>query len=282
MMNVEMKKEFKTIIYEKEGPIAKVIMNRPDKRNAQNGRMIEEMDTAFIDAENDPAIRVVILSGAGKSFCAGHDLKLYAVEDGAINRPPNVEGKWLYEKDYFYDKLLRTWRMKKPVIAQVQGHALAAGFMIANMCDLIIASEEAVFGDPVVRMGAAAAEILCHPWVLPPRIAKELLFTGQYIDAKRGYDLGMVNKVVSLEKLEEETLSMAHNIALMPPFTVKIIKNSVNRVLDIQGFENSINAHFDTHVMSHWTDEAQTEFEKNRRESPSIKEFINKRDDKFQ
>ncbi|MGE7664662.1 enoyl-CoA hydratase [Ureibacillus composti] len=273
--------EFETIIYKKEGPIARIIMNRPEKRNAQNGRMIEEMDAAFVDAERDSAIRVVVLSGAGKTFCAGHDLKLYPVEEGAINRPPNIEGKWYYERDYFYDKLLRSWRLKKPVIAQVQGHALAAGFMIANMCDLVVASDDAQFGDPVVRMGAAAAEILCHPWVLPPRIAKEMLFTGNYITAQRAYELGMVNQVVPLEELENSVTQLAEHISKMPPFTVSIIKNSINRTMDMQGFENSLNAHFDTHVMSHWSDEAQTYFEQSRRESKSIKEFITNRDDKF-
>lgn len=273
---------YETIIYEKHDEIAKVILNRSDKRNAQNGRMVEEMDHAFDLAENDPDIRVVILSANGPTFCSGHDLKLYPVEEGAIERPPSIEGKWHYERDYFYEKLQKTWKMKKPVIAQVQGHALAAGFMIANMCDLIVASEDAQFGDPVVRMGAAAVEVFVHPWVLPPRIAKELLFTGNYIDAETAAQHGMVNKVVSLENLEEETEKLAKHIAMMPPFTVSMIKNSINRTMNMMGFSTSLDAHFDTHILSHWTDEAQNHFEKSRRDSGNIKEFINKRDNKFE
>lgn len=273
---------YETIIYEKHNEIAKVILNRPDKRNAQNGRMIEEMDHAFNLAEKDPEIKVVILAANGPTFCSGHDLALYPVEDGAIKRPPNIEGKWHYERDYFYEKLQKTWTMKKPVIAQVQGHALAAGFMIANMCDLIVASDDALFGDPVVRMGAAAVEVFVHPWVLPPRIAKELLFTGNYIDAETALQHGMVNKVVPIDQLEEETEDLANHIAKMPSFTVAMIKNSINRTMNLMGFNSSLDAHFDTHIMSHWTDEAQTHFEQSRRDSGDIKEFIKKRDSNFE
>src|SRR5699024_9794983 len=154
--------------------------------------------------------------------------------------------------------------MKKPVIAQVQGYALAAGFMIANMCDLIVASEEAKFGDPVVRMGAAAVEVFCHPWVLPPRIAKELLFTGNHIDAETARIHGMVNRVVARDDLEKETRELAKHIAKMPQFTVSMVKKSVNRTMNFMGFSNALDTHFDTHIMSHWTDEAQLHFEKSR------------------
>lgn len=272
---------YETILYAKENGIAKVTMNRPEVRNAQNGRMIEEMDDAFKDADRDKEVKVVILAGAGPTFCSGHDLKLYPVEEGAIYRAPDLEGKWEYEREYFFEKLLRTWRLKKPVIAQIQGHCLGAGFMIANMCDLIVAAENAQFGDPVVRMGAAAVEVFCHPWVLPPRIAKEILFTGNSIDAAQAHQYGMVNKVVALEDLEAETDALADHIAKMPPFAVNMVKSSVNRTMDIMGFYNAINAHFDTHVLSHWTDEAQLIFEDSRKKSASIKDFINKRDNKF-
>ncbi|MCM3568248.1 enoyl-CoA hydratase [Neobacillus mesonae] len=273
--------DFETILFKKEDGIARVTMNRPHVRNAQNGRMIEEMDEAFRNAEHDPEVKVIILAGAGTSFCSGHDLKLYPVEDGALYRAPNVEGKWEYEREYFFKKMLRTWRMKKPVIAQVQGYCLGAGFVIANMCDLIVASEDSKFGDPVVRMGAAAVEVFCHPWVLPPRIAKEILFTGNYIEAGRALQYGMVNKVVPLEKLETESQAMAEHIAKMPPFAIGMIKQSVNRTLDIMGFYNSINAHFDTHALSHWTDETLHLFEENRKKNKSIKDFIKDRDQKY-
>lgn len=276
-----MQLEFQTILYEKNKEVAIVTLNRPEVRNAQNARMIEEMDEAFRIAEIDNKIKVVIIRGAGKSFCAGHDLKIYSVEDGALYRAPNIEGKWEYEREYFYERLLKTWRLKKPVIAQVHGHCLAAGFMIANMCDLIVASSDATFGDPAARMGVAGVEVLCHPWVLPPRIAKELLFTGNSISAEEAHRYGMVNKVVPIELLESETLKLAENIAKMPPFTISMIKQSINRTLDFMGFYNSINAHFDTHQLTHWTEEAQYHLEVNRKNSRSIKEFIENRDGNF-
>lgn len=273
--------DFDTILYEKENGIAKITMNRPEVRNAQNGRMIEEMDIAYTDAERDPEVNVVILTGAGSMFSSGHDMRLYPVEEGALFRATNTEGKWEYEKDYFFEKTLKPWRLKKPVIAQVQGHCVAAGFMLANMCDFIIAADNAQFGDPVVRMGAAAVEVFCHPWVLPPRIAKEILLTGKLINAEQAYQYGMVNKVVALEKLEEETLSLASHIAKMPPFAVSMIKHSVNRTMDFMGFSNSINAHFDTHILAHRTEEALTLLDGNLKKSGSIKQFFNNRDESF-
>lgn len=273
--------EFQTILYEKNNGIAKVTLNRPEVRNAQNARMIQEMDQALRDADHDSEIKVLILAAAGQSFCAGHDLKIYPLEEGALYRASTIEEKWEYEREYFFEKLMKTWRMTKPVIAQVQGHCLAAGFMIANMCDLIVAAENAIFGDPAVRMGVAGVEVLCHPWVLPPRIAKELLFTGNTITAEQAHIYGMVNKVVPLELLEEQTYHLAESIAKMPPVAIRMMKHSINRTLDFMGFYNSINAHFDTHHLTHWTEEAQHHLESNRKNSKSIKEFIQKRDENF-
>ncbi|MBM4763317.1 enoyl-CoA hydratase [Bacillus sp. B15-48] len=273
--------KFETILYEKKGGVAKITMNRPEVRNAQNGRMIEEMHEAYQVAEKDQEVKVVILAGAGPTFCSGHDLKTYPVEEGALFRAANTEGKWEYEKEYFYEKTLKPWRMKKPVIAQVQGHCVAAGFMLANMCDLIVAADNAQFGDPVVRMGAAAVEVFCHPWVLPPRIAKELLLTGNLLNAEQALQFGMVNKVVPLEQLEEETLAMAEHIAKMPSFAVGMIKHSINRTMDIMGFSNSLNAHFDTHILVHRTDEALTLLDANREKAGSVKQFIQSRDEQF-
>src|SRR5699024_3294579 len=153
--------------------------------------------------------------------------------------------------------------------------------MIKNMCDLMLAADNAKFGDPVVRMGAAAVEVFCHPWVLPPRVAKDILFTGEYIDAEQAKQFGMVNRVVELDDLADETMKLAKHIAKMPPFTVSMIKNSINRAMNMMGFDNAINAHFDTHVMSHWTDEAQSQFEESRRQSGDVKTFLSKRDERF-
>jgi enoyl-CoA hydratase len=272
--------DFQTILYNKSNRIATVTMNRPEVRNAQNWRMIEEMDKAFLDAEQDDEIKVVILEGAGPSFSSGHDLKVYPVEEGSLARPENIEGKWLWEREHFFEKSLRTWRLKKPVIAKVQGHCLAAGFMLANLCDLIVAADNAKFGDPVARQGGAGVEMFVHPWAVPPRKAKELLFTGDSIDAETAYQLGMVNHVVPLDELNNKTMELAEKIANVPSFSLLMIKNSINRTMDMMGFYNSINAFFDTHIMVHWSDTSRKNAEA-RKKSENMKDYFNKRDSKF-
>ena len=128
--------------------------------------------------------------------------------------------------------------------------------MVANMCDLMVASEDAFFSDPVVHsLGAAAVETLMHPWVLGMRKAKEFLFTGERITAQEGKEWGMVNHVVARDDLEDFTLQLANKIAEAPPVAMHVLKRSLNRTSDIQGFRNSILAHFDTHVFTHATEE---------------------------
>lgn len=275
--------EFETILYTKENGIATITMNRPEVHNAQNRRMVLEMDEAFLDADMDEQVKVVILQGAGKSFSAGHDLKGDPVEKGGYDlSDKSVEARWRWERDLFFEKAMRSWRLRKPVIAKVQGHCIAAGFMIANLCDLIIAADNAKFGDPVTRMGNAGVEVFVHPWVLPPRKAKELLFTGNTIDAETAYHFGMVNHVVPLEELDNKTQEIAEQIAQMPPFAISQVKNSINRMMDMMGFYNSLNAFFDTHHMLHATRENKTIQEQYWQNSKSLKEFFNKRDERFE
>ncbi len=242
---------FETIRYEQLGQVARITLDRPEVRNAQNVLLLEELDSAMAHAELDDAVRVVILAGSGPSFSAGHDLK-EAVSRGSLG----VEERWEHETEHYLRYSLRIWDLEKPTIAQVQGYCVAAGFFLANMCDLIVCAEDAQFGDPVVkRLAAGAGEILIHPWVLGHRKAKEILFTGELIGAQEAYVCGMVNRVVAPDVLEQETLRLAETIAETPPFALRLVKRSINRTLDIQGLRNALSAHFDTHQLSHLTDE---------------------------
>lgn len=239
--------DYEQISYEVIGPVVRINHNRPDKGNAQSTQLLAEMDDALDQAKKDDSIRVIILGANGKHFSAGHDLM-----DGWEKRADySPEEHWVWEQEHFLGNAMRIRDLPKPTIAQVQGACIAAGFMVANSCDLLVASEDAHFSDPVLHsMGAASVEALVHPWVLGLRKAKELLFTGGKISAQEGKEWGMVNHVVPRAELEEFTLKLANRIAEAPPYAIKMLKRSLNRVADIQGYTSSLNAHFDTHIVS--------------------------------
>lgn len=243
------------ISYEVIGPVARVCHNRPDAANAESEALLLELDDALEQAKNDPAIRVLILGGKGKHFSSGHDLI-----DGIATRAHfTPEEIYMWEQEHYLGNAMRIRDFPKPTIAQVQGACIAGGFMVANMCDLIVASDDAFFSDPVVHsLGAAAVEVLVHPWVMGTRKAKEFLFTGERIKAAEAKEWGVVNHVVPRADLEEFTLKLANRIAEAPPVAMHVLKRSINRTQDIQGFRNSVLAHFDSHVFTHSTVEHRT------------------------
>ena len=244
--------DYQDIEYEERGAIARIWHNRPQARNAESKRLLEELDHAMARAADDPAIRVVILAGRGDHFSAGHDLK----EAQATRANFTVEERWAYEEVHYFDYCMRIWDLPKPTIAQVQGACIAGGFMVANMCDLIVASEDAFFAGPVTQtLATAAVEVLIHPWVMGLRKAKEMLFTGERLSAAEAHRIGMVNRVVPRAELEAATLALAERIAAAQPFGLKLIKRSLNRSLDMQGMRSALQAHFDTHQLSHMTEE---------------------------
>lgn len=234
------------------GAVARLWHARPEARNAESQALLDELDDALQRATADDAIRVVVVAGRGDHFSAGHDLK----EAQAQRANFTVEQRWVYESRRYYDYALRLWDCPKPTIAQVQGACIAGGFMVANMCDLVVASEDAFFADPVSHtLATAAVEVLIHPWVMGLRKAKEMLYTGQRVTAAEAHAIGMVNRVVPRDRLQEETLALAHRIAEAPPFAMKLLKRSLNRTLDTQGLRTALQAHFDTHQLSHMTQE---------------------------
>jgi enoyl-CoA hydratase len=244
--------QYSEITYEVLGPVARIYHNRPARRNAESFELLDEMDDAFSRAGADEQVRVVILGGTGDAFSAGHDVKQgYGVSSKFV-----TETRYANEEKRYLGYCLNIRNFPKPTIAQVQGACIAAGFMVANMCDLIVASDDAFFADPTcISLAAAAVEVLVHPWAMGLRTSKDFLFTGRRMYADEAHRVGMVNRVVARADLETATLALAEQIATAYPFAIKMLKRSLNRTADMQGFSNALNAHFDTHELCHATEE---------------------------
>jgi enoyl-CoA hydratase len=250
------------VLYETDEATAIITMNRPQVRNAQNAKMTHALDDAFVRAMNDDAVKVVVLAGAGPHFSAGHDI---GTPERDIHKSfprrattwwehedkPGAESIFVRESE-LYLGMCRRWRdLPKPTIAMVQGACVAGGLMLAWVCDLAIASDDAFFADPVVRMGIPGVEYFAHPFALPARVAKEMLFLGERMPAERAYQLGMVNRVVPREKLREETLAVAKRMAEMPRFALALAKKAVNQAEDRMGLRDSMDAAFALHHLAH-------------------------------
>ena len=241
-----------TVLYEKSNGVAKITLNRPAVRNAENRQMSREVLEAFKMAEEDNEVRVIVLAAAGSTFSSGHDLGSQAAIAENQQNPINpTMGRYEHEEERWLKSWLHVRDIDKPTIAAVQGYCIMGGFMLATMCDLIVAADDAKFADMAVRMGGAAVEYFSHPWELGFRKCKEFLFTGDYIDAQEAYRLGMVNKVVPLAKLEEETMNLANKIALQQPHALKLAKQAVNYTQDLMGFRESLQYLFNIHQLTH-------------------------------
>ena len=271
---------YDTLLYEVDGPVATITMNRPEVANAQNTALIDDLDAAFDEADADDAVRVVVLAGAGEHFSSGHDLKALVGQeapDAWVAMRETPEGKFHHEKVMYFDRCMRIHDFRKPTIAAVQGSCVAAGLMLACMCDLIVAADDAVFQNPVLRMTGAGVELLVEPWELGIRKAKEFLLTGDRIDAGEAWRLGLVNKVVPRAELLTATHELAAKVALVPPVTAQVVKASINNVGELQGKGQSWKYHFMAH---HWTHNTATALEalEARKQKTSMKEVFADRD----
>ena len=270
------------VVYRVEGHVATITMNRPDVANAQDTALIDGIDGYRDEADADDEVRVVILAGAGKHFSAGHDLKALAAgaeADHWTAMRDTPEGKFRHEQVMYYERCKRLYAFRKPTIAQVQGAVVAAGLMLACMCDLIVAADDAVFSNPVLRMTGAGVELLVEPWELGIRKAKEFLWTGEKIDAQEAWRLGLVNRVVPAAELAERTRELAERVALVPPTTAQVVKDTINNSATLMGKEESWKYHFMAHHWMHNTATALDALEA-RKAKTSMKEvFAEHRDD---
>ena len=270
------------VVYRVEGHVATITMNRPEVANAQDTALIDGIDRCLDDADDDDEVRVVVLAGAGKHFSAGHDLKALvggAEPDRWVAMRETPEGKFHHEQVMYYQRCLRLYAFRKPTIAQVQGAVVAAGLMLACMCDLIVAADDAMFSNPVLRMTGAGVELLVEPWELGIRKAKEFPWTGEKIDAQEAWRLGLVNRVVPAAELAERTRELAERVALVPPTTAQVVKDTINNSATLMGKEESWKYHFMAHHWMHNTATALGALEA-RKAKPSMKEvFAEHRDD---
>ena len=250
------------ILYEVVDGVAWITMNRPSFNNAQNGQMTYALDDAFQRATNDDAVRCIVLAGNGKHFSAGHDIgtpgrDLHHEFDKRLMLPghtnkPAAELLYTREQEQYLG-MCRRWRdIPKPTIAMVQGACVAGGLMLAWVCDLIVASEDAFFQDPVnPLMGIPGVEYFAHAYELPPRVAKEFLLLGERMPAARAYSFGMVNKVVPREELRNATTAWATKLAGQGRLGNWLTKQSVNHVEELRGKRTAMDAVFHMHHFAH-------------------------------
>lgn len=245
--------------YEKvEAGVVRIVLDRPETRNAQDKAMLYALNAAFDAAAADDEVKVVVLAADGPHFSSGHDLR--DAGSPITHQPvscwggfelPGAEG-WLAVEEEIYLGLCWRWRnFPKPTIASVQGKAIAGALMLVWVCDLVVASEDAQFSDPVVAFGVGGVEFFAHPWELGARKAKEMLFTGAPVTAADAHRLGMVNHVVPRPELEGFTTDLARRIAAQPSMGLKLAKQAVNQALDAQGQWTALQAAFGLHHLAH-------------------------------
>lgn len=247
--------------YQVSQGVAFVTMNRPKYRNAQNSQMTYELDNAFRRAVDDIDVKVIVLAGEGPHFSAGHDIGTPGRDiDKSFERKllwydhvglPGAEMQYVREQEVYLGMCRRWADMPKPIIAKVQGACVAGGMMLAWVCDLIVATEDAFFADPVVHMGIPGIEYFAHAFELPSRVAKKMLYTGYRLSAEEAKGFGMVSDVVPRENLDEATIKLAEKIAKMPRLGLALTKQALNHCEDLKGKRNAMEAVFGMHHFAH-------------------------------
>jgi enoyl-CoA hydratase len=255
-------KEFESILYENPVEhVARIVLNRPETRNSQDTKLLYELNDAFDVAAQDDKVKVIILAANGPHFSSGHDLR----EQNSYQKMSEYRtvGTWcgftcagaeaqMAREKEIYIGFSERWRnVPKPTIAAVQGRCVAGGLMLIWPCDIIIASDDAQFCDPVVSFGIGGVEFFQHPWEVGVRKAKEMLFTSDWLSAEEARQLGMVNQIVPREKLQDAALEMAQKITKKSLFALKLTKEAVNVAQDVQGRAQAMQTSFALHQLAH-------------------------------
>lgn len=213
----------------------RLTLNRPAKLNAINAELREALTAAVAEAADDARVRVIAIAGAGRAFCAGYDLSEAFL-------PSAWSWREALAKDI--DATLAIWACPKPVIAQVHGYALAGGLELAMACDLIVAADDAQLGEPEIRFGSAPVTLLM-PFLIGQKKTRELLMTGDLIDAAEAHRIGLVNRVVSRDRLDGEVDVLADKLARVPPDVMAPTKLMLNRAMDAAGFAAAVDMGLD-------------------------------------
>jgi enoyl-CoA hydratase len=244
---------YETVIYETSERVATVTLNRPEKLNALSGQLQRELVLALKEAEADPAVRVVVIKGAGRGFCAGYDLT--PAPGGAVDTATRISAP--YDAAGLEDtlkRLLTIWELRKPVIAQVHGSCFAGGTQLALICDLTIAADDATFGIPQLPVGIGFV-LPFWTWLMGPKRAREIFYKiGSSITAGQALDFGMVNAVVPATELEARVRAEALAIAQTPAEILLLAKRGINQTQEVQGFRDSLLAGCAIDALSHQSD----------------------------
>ncbi len=230
---------YSSIRYEIIGHVAQLTLDRPGRVNAMNRTMLDEINRACDAAEGDPDVRVMVVTGAGAAFSSGFDLK------EQMEARPSGAAAWRKILDDDFGATMRFWSLSKSTIAAVHGHCLAGACELALACDITIAAEDAVFGEPELRFGAGIVTMIL-PWMTGPKQAKEIIFNGlDDITAHEALRLGLVNRVVPRGADVETALAMARRIAVIDPDLVRETKQAINRAYEIMGMGEALAAALD-------------------------------------
>ena len=267
---------YETITFEVEKGVGVLTMNRPDNLNAMNQKMVDEMMDVQKRVETDASVNALVLTGSGRSFCAGYDLKEAYEGSGERNL---VTTRKMLKHDL--EMTMGFWECAKPTLSAIHGHCLAGGCELALACDLTIASEDAVFGEPELRFGAG---IVCMilPWLTGPKQAKELIFTGNdKISAERALSMGLINQVVPTGQHLDATIAMARQIAVMDGHVMALTKKAINRAYEVMGMREALNAAVDLDVEITSLDTPDNKAFKDIAASKGLKAAIAWRDARF-
>jgi enoyl-CoA hydratase len=230
---------YETIELQTDGPIAIIRLNRPKRLNAINKEMLDELQHALDAIEEDRGVRALVILGAGGNFSSGFDL-----HEQMMRRPVGV-GPWQEILDYDFRTIMRFWHSSKPTIAAVRGYCLAGGCELALACDITVAADDAIFGEPELKFGAGIVVMLL-PWLVGPKLAKELILTGMdRISAQEALRMGMINRVEPASELESAALKLARHIAAIDPMLVKRTKRAINRTFEIMGMMEALESALD-------------------------------------
>lgn len=227
---------FENIIYERKGPIAYLTLNRPEKLNALNAELMVEFREAMAGVTEDAEVRALIITGAGRAFSSGFD-----IEKGgdAVDPATGSVDAWRTRLQGLVETFMTVWNCGKPVIAAVNGYALGGACELVQVCDIKIASDRAMMGEPEIRAGFGPP-LLITPYSVNLAQAKELLLTGDTVDAHEAARIGLVNRVVPHENLMAECEKVARKICLLPQIGVKMTKEAVNHAMEEMGFLNAL------------------------------------------
>jgi enoyl-CoA hydratase len=233
---------YTTIEVTRQGPIILLGLNRPDKLNAINAAMIDELTRALDQAEADPTVQAIVVHGNGRAFCSGFDLKAGV----AANR--KTEADWRAAIDADLELIMRFWHSSRPTIAALHGYVLAGGFEIALACDISVCDSATLFGEPEVRFGSSIVALLL-PWYVNPKRAKRMLLSGQdRMRASEALQCGIVNEVVAEGEALNAGVALAREVALMDPDSVRMTKQAINQSYEIMGLSRALQMGADTSV----------------------------------